>query len=503
MAQTPINQTIDRLVSVLSSIKNNNWVIGGEEPFRPDEPGGSASSNQDFEEGQLLQLRYLKLTGDALHVMLHSVDSGIHALQAPCVAIALQRGIHSIPDDILAHIFEVGYHSCDDQGSRDSHHFSVAVSHVSRRFRMVALRTPRIWTRLSNWMKTSQLETFSYRSKAADLIITATTDEYDDPNISLEAFLAITLPSHSRWSEFTYDILEHHNLFPQAILSQTRNLTFPRLRSLGCVKAFSTDGDDGVLPEHTFATWEMPALIHFHGVSASIEGKGIGKNVQSAEFFMDYSIPDYRSIFHELGSWPHLTTLNFEFSNFYSDIEPSKVSLQTLRTLVIIAEFDADGVLLGKVLSLLDMPVLSNVSLEIHRDVVSVDELIEGMWSATTRCRSLTEFTLDTTAFGEHGFRFGVLGMFVSKLSFLETVTFRGAGLYGIEWCPRPPLWQLFHFEGATPDDIHRIGSYAHILCGHPKFKLRMGKCNECKEISRLKRSYQDRLEYEANENAF
>ncbi|TDL21666.1 hypothetical protein BD410DRAFT_840349 [Rickenella mellea] len=508
MNQTIRPRTIDRLVSALFSVKINGGVIGDPTAFLQSEPGCSAS--QDKEENVLMSLYYLKTSRDALRIMLGAVEAGISARQESCVAAALQQGIRSIPDEVLARIFEVGYESCDDHVESDN--FSVAVSRVNQRFRRTALRSPRIWTRLDNRMTTSQLETFIHRSKDADLILTVQIQKH----ISLEAFFAITLPHHTRWSEFTYDaVVDEVFLLPQ-IPSQTRHLAFPRLWSLGCGKPSVGSRDtDGIRPEEIFSTWNVPALVHFHGTNASIERRGFGGNIQYVELLMNDALWDYRAVLDELGSWPHLTSLNLEFGRFNGMFrsEPSAIlmSLRSLRTLVIKAREGVKGLFLGKVLSLLDMPVLTNLTLEIGCLVEGANYVIDGMCSAANRCLSLREYTLDTThadlQLGGIGSRYAILSIFVRKLSFLENVIFRGTRLYSIGgdgWMElKRPSWQLFHFEGAAASDMADIRSFLTVASEDPKFKLRIGPCShcgqcvQCNEIPALRQILGDRMEYE------
>ncbi|TDL17491.1 hypothetical protein BD410DRAFT_794324 [Rickenella mellea] len=158
-----------------------------------------------------------------------------------------------------------------------------------------------------------------------------------------------------------------------------------------------------------------------------------------------------------------------------------------------------DGPCLGNILRQLHMPVLSNISLEIRGHADGVDEIIDGMCSAMTRCPNLREFTLDTTAVAHKlQYRFGVLGMFINRLSFLEKVTFRGAGLYDVRGILEPPLWHLFHFEGAASGDMASIRSFVTLASRGPKLKLRICKWVQFKEISALRELLGGRLEYEA-----
>ncbi|TDL20816.1 hypothetical protein BD410DRAFT_804719 [Rickenella mellea] len=63
-------------------------------------------------------------------------------MQRQCRRLAFQEGIKRLPDEILVYIFEFGHRSTNYND------FALTVSRVCRRFRGVALTTPRLWTRL-------------------------------------------------------------------------------------------------------------------------------------------------------------------------------------------------------------------------------------------------------------------------------------------------------------------------------------------------------------------
>ncbi|TDL16183.1 hypothetical protein BD410DRAFT_844606 [Rickenella mellea] len=173
-----------------------------------------------------------------------------------------------------------------------------------------------------------------------------------------------------------------------------------------------------------------------------------------------------------------MATPIIDMAYFGSAFEPSEISFQSFRVL----EIDCcvgDGLRLGGVLNLLDMPVLTKMSLGIGDEIDGVDDLIEGMCSALTQSPRLREVTLDTTCIDEdYHYRFGVLGMFLSKLPYLEKVTFRGAAIYDSPRYLELPQWQLFHFEEAAPKDIVDINAFvAFVASRNPNFKLLMAKC--------------------------
>lgn len=78
---------------------------------------------------------------------------------APTMAKAA-RAIASVPDDVLAIIFEAAVRAEKSNGPRQA----IRLSHVSRRFRQVALEEHNLWTTLRSNASKEELETFVSRS---------------------------------------------------------------------------------------------------------------------------------------------------------------------------------------------------------------------------------------------------------------------------------------------------------------------------------------------------
>ncbi|KDQ10300.1 hypothetical protein BOTBODRAFT_36405 [Botryobasidium botryosum FD-172 SS1] len=110
---------------------------------------------------------------------------------------------------------------------------AMSVSHVSRRWRDVALGTPTLWTRISTIRK-ELIEVFLIRSKTAPLeIIFWTKSKIEgEPDIgpALSDFLAPLLPHLFRWGSLSMSRVEPHFLAPHLLspAPQLRALTLSR-----------------------------------------------------------------------------------------------------------------------------------------------------------------------------------------------------------------------------------------------------------------------------------
>ena len=116
------------------------------------------------------------------------------------IASKLGKGVATLPDEILAMIFEVAVRM-EKHNGRIQARF---LSHVSRRFRKVALGEHRIWTTLCSFASSKELRTFISRSGTRPLfdvffrIGAANTIE------RWNTFVKICSPALSRWRILTF-----------------------------------------------------------------------------------------------------------------------------------------------------------------------------------------------------------------------------------------------------------------------------------------------------------
>lgn len=144
----------------------------------------------------------------------------------------------SLPNEVLMLVF--GFAA--PPGGRDSSKQAIWLSHVSRRFRRVALGTQSIWTTLDGHISTEGLQSFHARSgKNSDLhvIVYASLDNDD-----LHYFLDMCLKLAPRWAtllvtsgrkEGDFDTCTVENVLDELFDCPSRKenvYSFPRLRSL-------------------------------------------------------------------------------------------------------------------------------------------------------------------------------------------------------------------------------------------------------------------------------
>ncbi|TDL13653.1 hypothetical protein BD410DRAFT_387247 [Rickenella mellea] len=87
-------------------------------------------------------MKHLRSCKEALDCVRTHLERRIISVQKECIPLAFQDGVKHLPDEILMCIFEFGHQATS------STKFSFDVSHVCRRFRDIALVTPRLWARL-------------------------------------------------------------------------------------------------------------------------------------------------------------------------------------------------------------------------------------------------------------------------------------------------------------------------------------------------------------------
>ncbi|KLO08308.1 hypothetical protein SCHPADRAFT_1001052 [Schizopora paradoxa] len=163
--------------------------------------------------------------------------------------LKLSKGIASLPNEVLMLIF--GFAA--PPGGRDSRRQAIWLSHVSRRFRNVALGTQSIWTTLDGYAPEEEFETFLARSgKDSDLhIVLHASLENDD----VHNFVDRCLPLASRWATLLVtsgiDESDCDNADgPFEELFECRGedeLRFPRLRLLR-VDQFQSVANSGLEP---------------------------------------------------------------------------------------------------------------------------------------------------------------------------------------------------------------------------------------------------------------
>ncbi len=140
-----------------------------------------------------------------------------------------RKGIASLPDELFALIFKIAALS---NGTGQA----VLLSHVSRRFREVALGEHHLWATLHSGATRDELETFISRSGFnTDLhVVIHVTPRYFNPH----AFISVCWPTAQRWKTLTIseaDDLQPNNataLFILKTIDRSYDLRLPHLQEL-------------------------------------------------------------------------------------------------------------------------------------------------------------------------------------------------------------------------------------------------------------------------------
>ncbi|TDL30136.1 hypothetical protein BD410DRAFT_893286 [Rickenella mellea] len=190
------------------------------------------------------RLRAHKSARDQLLLKLQQSDAVISFLQMSCNILILRRGIHDLPNEVLAKIFEEGY-SPDWEGSK----FVDTVFHVCGRFRQIALRMPHLWSTLRSYQTVEGLSHFVHRSKQCSLTINV-----KNRDVILQSFLPFIIAHVERWVRFRceYPLSAADNECILSILG--RQLYLPNLTSLSNLSSSPFQSN-----------WIMPRLLHYLG----------------------------------------------------------------------------------------------------------------------------------------------------------------------------------------------------------------------------------------------
>ncbi|TDL19413.1 hypothetical protein BD410DRAFT_441207 [Rickenella mellea] len=226
-------------------------------------------------------LRELKSARDAIRPLLEIIENRVELFQKECNPSTLKLRFSNLPDDILQRIFEVGS-TLDKYGGR----FSVLVSHVCRRFRDVAFRTPRIWAFIHDSQPLDQISTFLRRSKAVDICVLV---GYRGPRrrTDIEPFMNIVTQHSDRWFAFGCHVGDGEDEDMQRSLA-CLELILPNLTILAhSQELFEEPPGLGL-----FSSWVMPRLSEFHGSDITLQPSMLGENVTSCELDFDGSKDD-------------------------------------------------------------------------------------------------------------------------------------------------------------------------------------------------------------------
>ncbi|KLO05824.1 hypothetical protein SCHPADRAFT_946583 [Schizopora paradoxa] len=151
-------------------------------------------------------------TLEALLNVAYELQSRLESSQKQIIAANLSKGVKSLPDEILAKVFQIAVwweedvffaYSIFARGTRQA----VWLSQVSRRFREVALGTRGLWTTLTSFCSKRQLEAFISRVGPVERFHVSLHISHSSED---RAFFEVCRPTISRWATLT---LKHDSQF--------------------------------------------------------------------------------------------------------------------------------------------------------------------------------------------------------------------------------------------------------------------------------------------------
>lgn len=346
----------------------------------------------------LAQIRVLRATVDALN---KTVDEKATRLKEECWDNILVRGIAELPDELLALVFELAYDN-DTDGS----HLAIQLSHVCRRFRAVALHTPRLWSTLAASQRPDEYQTFISRSRTADLTIIVDFP-FRKPSFMLIAdFMNDVFPLSNRWGELQFHRMP---LFDDE-WGAFRELTdidvfLPRLQTLvvaGCHRKWDWN---------FWSHWDMPGLRHFESYDAIPSGLNSASLVSCDLQFSSLRFTGVviNGLLVALQTCPALQTLALDFESIQQTFENPEAEvalLGQLKTMTIrIAGLSKSGTIRPIIRNVV-MPCLDRIDYDIEmNDDLESKTFLTDIFPPMPHCHNLrsVHMKVETFEYDFHG----------------------------------------------------------------------------------------------------
>ncbi|KAH8106454.1 hypothetical protein DFH11DRAFT_1640177 [Phellopilus nigrolimitatus] len=207
-------------------------------------------------------LRKFKGMSDLLSTLSESLHRNVSVLESQIKPYVLYHGISRLSDDILSFIFELA-HEVDPNSST---HLSM----VNRRFRNLAIGSPRLWSKIPLWEASlNKVELQLQRSKKAPLDVNVYLWRPDELYLDGIEVLSAVIPhsdriqSLSMYMETPPDWMEAFTML-DALCSA---LQLPKLECLSITYPMflldSVEDDEYAYMIHFYSTWNMPNLRTF------------------------------------------------------------------------------------------------------------------------------------------------------------------------------------------------------------------------------------------------
>ncbi|KLO06707.1 hypothetical protein SCHPADRAFT_681027 [Schizopora paradoxa] len=178
-------------------------VYGGDkDPFEDNEGGRVVDATwANCLTKSTYEISRIKKMLQALLNVANDLEAEFKSSKERIVAAKRSKGIKSLPDDLLAKIFQIAVWEEDYDGAKQA----IRLASVSRRFRTVALEKRGLWTTLFSLSSRNQLEALIPRagpSEGFDVFIHYDFDK-KERGAGLKPFIDVCRPILSRWKTLT------------------------------------------------------------------------------------------------------------------------------------------------------------------------------------------------------------------------------------------------------------------------------------------------------------
>ncbi|TDL21210.1 hypothetical protein BD410DRAFT_840679 [Rickenella mellea] len=226
---------LDDLLNLLTRVKKNGW----------DNTFPDSLYDNDSKEATRLPISSGNLSTfldaieearkciSALNEAQRQVGKRLRCLRRLSKPLVLEDGIKRLPDDVLAIVFELACPLIEDDPSQSA----VPLSHVSRRFRSVALSCPSLWTSIYDRYGDNMIREFISRSGRLDLDVNIHSSS------RMESFLKLMKDTAHRWSS-----LDPINCDLESLMKDLGITDLPRLRHLTYISPVELSTDTFSLP---------------------------------------------------------------------------------------------------------------------------------------------------------------------------------------------------------------------------------------------------------------
>lgn len=316
-----------------------------------------------------------------------------------------------LPDELLSMILETAY--CSYRGEPRASDFAITISHISQRFRTVALNTPLLWSTLSNSQSIPEINTFIRRSKAVDMSILIHEGGAHFPHawlspLPIDKFMDAVIHLAPRWVEFRAHLSSlHESELDDLRAISDRNLDFPRLKRLSVAcKASAEDDSDETTPEEAFfSSWRMPQLSEYFSMNIlPIRLTPISLGLTTCALCLCTSQPydwDFLALLTALSGFPCLRELQLTFQDVglhEAILELPLTTLGALEMLKITVSCSSKILVIRSFIHSLNLPYLKALDYSLAFTKSNIVSFLRSIFPTRQNCPELQSVCIDGDA---------------------------------------------------------------------------------------------------------